>query len=59
MAWIQSLAKELPYAVDAAVKLKKKKIPIMVQLQVKNPSSIHEDASSFPGLDLALLQAAV
>ena len=56
MARIQSLAQELPYAVVAAVKLKKLffskdglGVPVVAQ-QVTNLTSIHEDMGSVPGL---------
>jgi len=44
-------------------KIKIKGVPVVAQ-QVKNPTSIHEDASSIPGLDqwikdMALLGAVV
>ena len=56
VARIQSLAQELPYAVVAAVKLKKLffskdglGVPVVAQ-QVTNLTSIHEDMGSVPGL---------
>ena len=50
-AWVQSLAQELPYAVGTAEKEKKKKqeVPFVAQ-QLKNLTSIHEDAGLIPGL---------
>ena len=58
VARIQSLAQELPYAVVAAVKLKKLffskdglGVPVVAQ-QVTNPINIHEEA----GLILGLIQ---
>ena len=50
VAWTQSLAKVLPHAVGVAKRKKKKKeVPVVAQ-QVKNTTSIHEDAGLIPGL---------
>ena len=62
MVCVQSLAKELLNAVGVAKKTYIG-VPTVAQ-QVKNPTSIQEDAGSIPGLaqwikDLALLQAMV
>ena len=50
MAWFLSLAQELPLAIGAAKKKKKKSTVLVVTQQVINPTSIHEDAGSVPGL---------
>ena len=49
MAWVQSPAQELPHASTMSPKKPKTGVPIVAQW-VKNPTSIHEDASLLPGL---------
>ena len=54
VAPIQPLVWEPPYATGGALKKRQKKIvigvPIMAQ-HLANPTSIHEDAGSIPGLN--------
>ena len=49
-ALIQPLAWELPYAMDVALKRKKKREVPLVAQQLMNLTSIREDAGSIPDL---------
>ena len=64
MAWIWYLAGEFPYAKGAAIKKKKKGRSSHHSSVEMNPTSIHEDVGSIPGLtqwvkDLAFLWTVV